>query len=296
LHGFLNINKPQGYTSYDVIRKLKKVFPPKTKLGHLGTLDPMAAGVLPLAIGKATRLIEYLDDTKEYLAEMKLGASSDTQDAWGDISYSGNVNFSMNELRKILDSFRGIIKQLPPMYSAVHHEGKRLYELARQGVSVERQEREVEITLLDLLDVDLSHELPRLQIKVICSRGTYIRTLCNDIGERLGTGAFMSALLRTRTGEFALNDAVSIDELQGNRNNIEKFLLPVDYPLGHLPKIMLKSKEETIAVLNGNRIVYDSIIPPGKARIYSPERELIAIAGIQFNGEKALIKPLKVFN
>lgn len=296
MHGFLNINKPQTWTSYDVIRRLKKAFPRKTKLGHLGTLDPMARGVLPVAVGKATRVIEYLDETKEYVAEMTLGACSDTQDAWGNISYSGNIAFSMDEFREILDSFRGIVKQVPPMYSAVHHEGKRLYELARQGISVERQEREVEIKSLDLLDVDLSCELPRLKIKVICSRGTYVRTLCNDIGEQLGTGAFLSALLRVRAGQFTLTDALSIDDIQEDWNSIENFFLPVDYPLGHLPKISLRSKEETIAILNGNRIVYNSIIPPGKVRIYSLEGQLIAIGEGQINGEKILIKPLKVFN
>ena len=144
LHGFLNINKSEGMTSYDVIRKIKPLLPRKTKIGHLGTLDPMASGVLPLALGNATRIIPFIkNENKTYVATMTLGAVSDTLDAWGQVSYTGQTRFQEKDLRNILKEFTGNIKQLPPMYSAVHHQGQRLYELARQGISVEREEREV---------------------------------------------------------------------------------------------------------------------------------------------------------
>lgn len=217
MHGFLNINKPQGLISFDVIRKLKKVFPRKTKLGHLGTLDPMAQGVLPIAIGEATKIIPYTEDeNKEYIATMVLGGSSDTQDAWGQISYRPEVNVDLNNLKSIMLAYQGNIKQIPPMFSAVHHEGQRLYDLARQGIKVERTEREACIEEIELIKSDLELEYPQITFRVVCSRGTYIRTLCHDIGEKLGTGAFLSALLRSRAGTFKIEDAIRLDDILSN--------------------------------------------------------------------------------
>ncbi|MDD2620108.1 MAG: tRNA pseudouridine(55) synthase TruB, partial [Syntrophomonadaceae bacterium] len=199
MHGFLNVNKPLGLVSFDVIRKLKKILPRKTKIGHLGTLDPMARGVLPVAIGQATKIIPYIEDeSKEYIASMILGGRSDSQDAWGQITYGPAVAVDLDMLKCIIKDFQGNIKQIPPMFSAVHHEGKRLYELARQGITVERAAREAFIKSIEIIDCDFSLKYPEISFRVVCSKGTYVRTLCHDIGEALGTGAFLSALLRSK--------------------------------------------------------------------------------------------------
>ncbi|MDD4802974.1 MAG: tRNA pseudouridine(55) synthase TruB, partial [Syntrophomonas sp.] len=189
MDGFININKSAGMTSFDVIKKLKKVFP-KTKLGHLGTLDPMAQGVLPVAIGYATRVIEYVSEkNKVYRATMILGGISDTQDAWGKIIYQNYIDFNADRLMPILNSFTGRIRQTPPMYSAIHYKGNRLYDLARQGITVDRESREIEIEYIKLLNLDIDAEnRPEIKLEVGCSQGTYIRTLCHDIGAELGTG------------------------------------------------------------------------------------------------------------
>ncbi|HPT70087.1 MAG TPA: tRNA pseudouridine(55) synthase TruB, partial [Syntrophomonas sp.] len=181
MHGFLNINKDPGMTSFDVLKKIKKIIP-KTKLGHLGTLDPMAAGVLPVAMGHATRLIEYIEDSdKTYHARMTLGGVSDTQDAWGNIERTGCSSYRSEDLLKILTEFTGTIKQIPPMYSAVHHQGQRLYELARQGLEVERIAREIEIKSLQMLRSGEDTEgNPTIELVIKCSKGTYIRTICHD--------------------------------------------------------------------------------------------------------------------
>ncbi|MCX5780784.1 MAG: tRNA pseudouridine(55) synthase TruB, partial [Firmicutes bacterium] len=205
MDGFINVNKSPGMTSFMVIKKLKKIFP-GSKLGHLGTLDPMAQGVLPVAIGFATRLIEYVSETdKVYRATMTLGGISDTQDAWGNIVYKSDVYFDAQELPAILARYTGTIGQIPPMYSAVHYQGARLYELARQGITVDREAREIEIDYIRLLSTDRDEDgRPRIDLEVGCSKGTYIRTLCHDIGIELGSGAYLSALTRIRAGAFSL--------------------------------------------------------------------------------------------
>jgi len=294
LNGFLNINKPEGLTSFDVIRKLRKLLPRKVKTGHLGTLDPMAAGVLPVAVGHATRVIQFIDDeSKEYIAEMTLGGISDTQDAWGSITFTNQTSFEMDQFESILESFQGVIQQIPPMFSAVHYNGKRLYELARQGISVDRTAREVEILSLEILGVDLSGELPVVKIKVSCSKGTYIRTLCHDIGEKLGTGAFLSKLVRSRAGIFKIEESCSLDYFMENARSIKQFLMPVDYPLQYMYNITV-NQNQLSSIMNGGRIVFDSVLPEGNIRVYSPENVFIAIAESEANGGRSIIKPVKV--
>ena len=295
MHGFLNINKPGGMTSYDVIRRIKPLIPRKTKMGHLGTLDPMASGVLPLALGKATRVIPFIkNENKTYLATMTLGAVSDTLDSWGQIDYTGKTRFHVEQLTDILKEFTGNIKQLPPMYSAVHHEGKRLYELARQGIEVSREEREVVIYSIDLLDIDNRPDLPTVQIKVDCSRGTYIRTLCHDIGQRLGTGALVSNLIRIRSGEFTIEQSCPLEELLHTKN-IEEYLLGIDYPITAIPAFSIESPDEIEAILNGRIIKTSTKLPDGMFRVYANNHKLLALAVSTGCGNQSLIKPERVF-
>lgn len=293
MHGFLNINKPSGITSFDVIRRLKQFLPRHTRIGHLGTLDPMATGVLPIAIGQATKIIPYLESgDKEYVASMTLGAVSDTQDAWGEITYGQSVQVDRKQIEAVLSSFMGIIWQEPPMYSAVHHEGVRLYELARQGQTVARKKRPVEIKSLELLRFDNHSPLPVAELKVVCSRGTYIRTLCHDVGQKLGTGAFMSALTRTRSGQFMLSAAAAIDELAGG---LSSHLLPLDYPIQHWPQVVLPTAEEVRALENGQTIGTDEDLTSDLVRVYRPDNSLLAIARVKTSDDRAYLKPERVF-
>ena len=294
MHGFININKPAGMTSFDVIRKIRKLFPRKTKIGHLGTLDPMASGVLPLAVGDATRLLSFLgEETKSYLASMVLGSISDTQDAWGIISPLDNHLVSQEELLQVLPAFTGTIEQIPPMYSAVHHQGQRLYELARQGLEVERTPRQVEILALELLELTRAEEAQQARIRVVCAKGTYVRTLCHDIGARLGTGAYMSELLRTHSGAFSLDTASSLDDIMGNGIRAQD-LLPLDYPLSHLASVYLSSLAEIKVLLHGGAIPWTGILADGPVCIYSPQHVLLGIGYISPDKVEPLLKPVRV--
>ncbi len=296
MDGFLNINKPEGITSYDVIRNLKQVLPRKTKLGHLGTLDPLASGVLPVALGKATRVIEYLEDErKSYIAEMVLGAVSDTEDKKGHITYTGCCRYELDHLLAILDRLQGRIEQIPPMYSALHHQGKRLYQWAREGVTVERKPRWVEIYLLKLLSQKLEENLPHLTIEVSCSRGTYIRSLCRDIGERLGTGAYMSRLLRCSSGVFNIEDSTTLAEIMDKPDSIERILYPMDYPLQNIPALNLYTAEQDMDIINGKSLKWEEALNPGMARVYSSKGYLLALAQINQPPGMFLIQPKKVF-
>lgn len=295
MHGFLNINKPPGMTSFDVIRRLKQYLPKRTRIGHLGTLDPNATGVLPIAIGQATRIIPYVEDgDKEYLASMTLGGQSDTQDAWGEITYNLPVSISRAQVEAVLPSFRGTIWQEPPMYSAVHHQGVRLYELARQGQTVERKKRSVEIKTLEMLEFDNQGKLPVAQIRVVCSRGTYIRTLCHDIGQQVGTGAFLSALTRTRSGTFSLSHAVDLEKVMESWS--DSLLFPLDYPLQDWPYLVLRNPEQIRALKNGQIINVTDSQSAGLVRVYQPDNSLLAIARAYYNNDKYSLKPERVFH
>jgi len=292
LHGFFNIDKPPGITSFDVIRQLKRKLPPRSKLGHLGTLDPMAAGVLPIAAGNATRVIKYIEKSqKEYIASAVLGAVSDTQDAWGNITYSRKkIEIAEEPLQQVLQQFIGTIEQIPPMYSAVHHEGCRLYELARQGMEVKRASRPATILNIELLEIAPAPELPRLTFKVNCSQGTYVRTLVHDIGQVLGTGAYLSSLTRTLSGIFELQQSLALNEIMAARD-INEYLLPVDYPLAHLALYAL-SPDEAHHIMQGRSIKCK--IPPDskRLRLYL-NNELRAIA--RYDHESGALKPETVF-
>lgn len=230
MNGIIIVNKEQGFTSHDVVAKLRGILHFK-KIGHTGTLDPDAVGVLPVCVGKATKVCDLLTDKdKTYRAVVRLGVTTDTQDMSGQILSTSPVSVTENDLRAVLQQFTGEIKQIPPMYSAIKVNGKKLYELARQGKEVERQARKVVIHELVLRETALQES--EFTIEVTCSKGTYIRSLCHDIGERLGCGAAMKHLVRTRVGDFYLRDALTLAEIEkrvaSSPSGGEDLLMPVD--------------------------------------------------------------------
>lgn len=249
LNGVINIYKEKGYTSHDVVARLRGILRQR-RIGHTGTLDPDAVGVLPVCIGSATKLCDMLTDwDKEYEAGLRLGLITDTQDIWGKILEEKPVTVTEAEAEAAVLSFVGGYAQLPPMYSAIKVDGKRLYELARQGKEVERKRRNITIHKLEIL----SMQIPEISLRVACSKGTYIRTLCHDIGEKLGCGAVMSHLERTRTGQFALEGAHKLDEIENlyKQGRIEEVLLPIDSMFEELAEVHVVEEARKL-IENGN--------------------------------------------
>lgn len=237
MKGILIINKEQGKTSHDVVNDLRRILQMK-RIGHTGTLDPLATGVLPMCIGRATRVAEYIqNDQKEYIATAEIGYQTDTLDITGDVvAESDNKTFNLEELKEAIQGFTGEIEQYPPMYSAIRVKGKRLYEYAREGKTVERKPRKVTIHSIEILDLSDTW----FKIKVLCSTGTYIRTLVDDIGKALGSYATMTDLVRTRVGEFHLQDAYTISDLRGKSiDEIENLILSLDLAVAHFPKYVV---------------------------------------------------------
>ena len=225
MNGFLVVDKPAGITSHDVVDRARRILGIR-KIGHLGTLDPLGVGVLVLAVGKATKAVRYfVDDDKEYTTTVRLGVTTDTQDLDGTVLEEREVNVTLDEFERVLDRFRGEIEQIPPMVSAKKVGGKRLYKLHRQGIEVEREPKKVRIYEIDLRDFSP----PEATFHVRCSKGTYIRTLCADIGEALGCGGAMAWLRRTKSGFFTIEDAVTLDELEKrNTDEIYTLLMPTE--------------------------------------------------------------------
>lgn len=212
MDGIIVVNKPQNFTSFDVVAVMRRLCGQR-KIGHTGTLDPMATGVLPLLLGNATRAQDILPDSdKEYVAQFKLGVRTDTLDVWGEVLEEKKVSAKLEDIMLLIPKYSGEITQIPPMYSAVKKDGVRLYDLARQGIEVEREERKVTISQLKLLTYD--DETFTGQLKIACSKGTYIRTLIDDIGRDLGCGAVMTSLVRTKACGFTLEDSVTIDDIK----------------------------------------------------------------------------------
>ena len=210
IHGIVIIHKEKGFTSHDVVAKLRGICGQK-KIGHTGTLDPEATGVLPVCLGSGTKLCDMLTDKdKEYVTELLLGVETDTQDMTGTVLARHPVSVSQEQVREAVLSFGGSYMQVPPMYSALKINGKKLYELAREGKEVERRAREVRIEEIEILQM----QLPVVRLRVVCSKGTYIRTLCADIGQKLGCGGVMESLVRTRVGKFSLEEALTLEQLQ----------------------------------------------------------------------------------
>lgn len=225
LFGFLNIYKPKGMTSFDVVAKLRRVTKIK-QIGHTGTLDPFAVGVLPICIGKATRLIEYLDDDKEYLATVQFGKDTDTYDLDGTVTKTYNQKITQADLISILDDFRGEIEQLPPIYSAIKVNGKKLYEYARNGEEVEIKPRKVFISMLELENFDF--EKQEAKILVGCSKGTYIRSIAYDIGQKLNCGGYLTALERTKAGLFNREHSIPLENFGEVSDVRNKLVNPID--------------------------------------------------------------------
>ncbi|MBD5498629.1 MAG: tRNA pseudouridine(55) synthase TruB [Lachnospiraceae bacterium] len=295
-NGVINIYKEKGFTSHDVVAKMRGILQQK-KMGHTGTLDPDAVGVLPVCLGNATRLADMLTDRdKEYEAVMRLGVATDTQDMSGTVLEEKPVQVSCAEVEAAIRSFVGGYEQVPPMYSALKVNGKKLYELAREGREVERKARSVSLYNIEIL----SMQLPEVSIRVACSKGTYIRTLCHDIGEKLGCGAAMLSLKRTKSGCFTLDTAITLSALEQLRDekNVGKVLIPVDAMFDdlaqvHVPDIFIK------AVQNGNffslhRIKERRMFGSGEeVRVYDSAGRFYGIYA--FDGEAGVFKPRKMF-
>ena len=276
--GIIIIDKPQDWTSMDVCAKLRGAFHEK-RIGHTGTLDPMATGVLPVFVGRATRAVQFAETgEKEYVAGMRLGVVTNTQDTSGDTLETSPADVSREALEAALAPFRGELQQVPPMYSAVKINGKKLYELARKGVEVERKARTVTIHGLTL-EPGLSPEGDFL-LRVRCSKGTYVRTLCHDVGQALGCGGTMAALRRTRVAGFGLDRAVTLEQVQA-ADDPTALLLPVDGCFAHLPALALTAAQEK-RVRNGTAFTYAG--RPGQYRAYGAGGEFLAL--VQTDGEK----------
>lgn len=287
MRGIINILKPPNMTSHDVVYSIRRILKTK-KVGHTGTLDPMAAGVLPICIGSATKISGYLlNDKKKYRCEMILGHNTDTQDRWGKIINTRSVNVTKKDIIDVFHSFKGEIEQIPPMYSALKHKGKKLYELAREGKEIPREPRKIMIYELDIIKID--HNV--ILFDVLCSKGTYVRTLCDDIGNKLNCGAYMSFLLRTKSGNFKLSDTVTLETLEAL--SIEEinsnYMFSMDYPLTDMPKVNIKKQSERY-LRNGNNIYmkniasYDSLKKDEMVRLYV-ENQFIALGMVKKDQE-----------
>lgn len=281
MNGIICINKPEGFTSFDVIAKLRGIMKIR-RLGHGGTLDPMATGVLPVFVGTATKACDIMpDSSKSYRASFELGKITDTQDITGTALFSSDMRVSRGSIEELLPGFTGKIMQLPPMYSAVQVNGQRLYDLARKGVEVERQPREIEVKSLVLEDYD--EESRRGALAVSCGKGTYIRTLIHDIGEKLGCGGIMTALERTSSGGFTLVDCHTLAEVQAaaDENRLEELILPIERVFDSLPKLRL-NQVQTRMYRNGVKLDLNRInrIKPDALRysVYGWDGYFIGIA------------------
>lgn len=285
MNGILCINKPEGFTSFDVVAKLRGILRTK-KIGHAGTLDPMATGVLPVFVGNATKACDIMpDSSKAYRASFRLGQQTDTQDSTGNIIRTSEVNCSKADVISVLPDFTGDIMQIPPMYSAVSVNGKRLYELARQGIEVERKPRR--ITVSSLILEEFSENTGEGVFYVECSKGTYIRTLINDIGELLGCGGIMTALVRTVSNGFSLSDSVTLDEVQkyADEGRAGELFMPVECVFEEFPSVCL-DKRCTELYRNGVKLFAEKINIPDsdesvRYRVFSYEKKFMGLAFVK---------------
>jgi tRNA pseudouridine55 synthase len=292
LAGVVVVDKPGGMTSHDVVNRLRRIYGTR-RVGHAGTLDPIATGVLVVCIGQATRILEYVAATKKrYQAEVLFGVRTDTQDITGRVlTRPGALELRREQVEAALEAFRGKITQIPPMHSAIHHEGKRLYELARKGIEVQREPRQVEIHRLDLWDFIPGVE-GRAVIDVECSTGTYIRTLSADIGDAVGTGGLMSALRRTHVGNFAIDDAFTLEQLTTRQESgeLKTTIRPMAVALQGWPRVTL-SGAETEAVRQGRQIALQDRSNEERVLLLDAHGQIVALARIA----QDVIAPEKVF-
>lgn len=284
MNGIILVDKPQDWTSHDVVSKLRGALHER-RIGHSGTLDPLATGLLVVFVGRATRAVEFAEAAdKEYIAGLRLGVSTDTQDISGNILSVSDDLPSEEELRNALNSFRGELEQVPPMYSAIKVNGKKLYELARKGETVERKPRKITVTEIELVGKANGDFLLRLE----CSKGTYVRTICNDVGNALGCGACMSSLRRTRAGAFSVDDAHTLEDIiaAAKIGDAEKFILPVDTLFSHLER--LNVDDESAKRLKTGGII-SVTCNDGRYRVYAPNGEFLLI-GVVREGKLKTIK------
>ena len=306
IDGILNIFKPKGISSFTVVKEIKKILD-VSKVGHTGTLDPNATGVLLICLGQSTKITRFIMDFKKYYqGEMVLGITTDTQDSEGKVlnKIAGNLEIDKKCIEKAFKKYGGLINQIPPMYSASHHNGQRLYKLARKGIEVKRKPKKVTIYQLSLLDFYQAPN-PIIKFEVICSRGTYVRTLCDDIGKDLGCGAYMSGLIRTKVGRFGIDDSISLETLKENKYLAKEKLITMNEILEHFRQIIIKNEFEDM-VLHGEFIYYKHILNTSVIRGYMPEQivkvknskgKLLSIAKNTVNDENEIVfKPIRVFN
>nr|WP_296047512.1 tRNA pseudouridine(55) synthase TruB [uncultured Blautia sp.] len=293
MDGILVIRKEKGYTSHDVVAKLRGILHMK-KIGHTGTLDPAAEGVLPVALGRGTRLVELLTEKeKTYEAVLRLGVSTDTQDMTGTVLSEMPVTVTEEEVREAVESFVGEQMQVPPMYSALKVNGKKLYELAREGKTIERKPRPVVFYEIRIMDISL----PLVRISVTCSKGSYVRTLCNDIGEKLGCGGAMEELLRTRSGNFTLEESLMLSQVEEavSDGTIMEKIVPVEEVLSMYPALTATAEGDRL-LHNGNPLP-ETMVQGGnreeKVRMYKSSGDFTGIYGWDKKKEKYV--PVRMF-
>lgn len=298
-HGIINVYKEKGFTSHDVVAKLRGICKQK-KIGHTGTLDPDAVGVLPVCLGSATRLCDMLTDKdKEYIAVFRLGITTDTQDISGRVLEEREVTVSEEEAVKAIESFQGELLQVPPMYSALKVNGKKLYELAREGKEIERAARPVTVYEIEILEKNM----PEFTVRVKCSKGTYIRTLCHDIGQKLQCGAAMVSLVRTKAGRFEIEKSYTLLQLQAlsDEGKLNEVIIPVEKMFANLPAVMVKESSYK-ALVNGNQLQAAGLIsmPEGEdvtsyeeMRVYNHEGRFYGI--YRYDKNRKLFCPVRMF-
>lgn len=300
MDGIIAVWKPEGWTSHDVVAKVRRILRMK-RIGHTGTLDPMVTGVLPLCLGRATRVVEYLQERpKAYQAVIQLGIATDTEDLTGTvIEERTGITVTEDDVLRVIRSFVGEIDQVPPMFSAVKVDGKRLYELAREGKTVERKSRKVMIHQIELLQTELDLDHPRFTFSVVCSKGTYIRTLCVDIGQALGVPAAMAELTRTMSGGITKEHCLTLEQIEAlqETGEIEKHLLPMETAISHLQIAHVNEATAGMA-LRGQKIPLSLIPEPingeSLVRLYSENDLFIGI--FEVDEQTSLLKAVKVFS
>jgi len=295
INGIINVYKERGFTSHDVVAKMRGICGQK-KIGHTGTLDPYATGVLPVCLGNGTKLCDVLTDKdKEYVAELLLGEETDTQDVTGEVLRRAEVMVSEQQVQEVISGFVGEYMQIPPMYSAIKIGGKKLYELAREGKTVEREARKVEIKEIEILAMNL----PVVRMRVVCSKGTYIRTLCNDIGEKLGCFGTMQSLERTRVGRFSIQEAITLGQLQElkEQGNISSCVTTVENYFSDLPEVKVK-KEYKKLIDNGNSFRVDNTVGEKQTEDMQNVRaycEDVFYGLYRYENSRKLYMPVKMF-
>ncbi len=289
INGIVVVNKDKGFTSHDVVNVIRRVFSTR-KVGHTGTLDPDATGVLPVCIGKATKVADMLTfSDKSYVARVRLGLTTDTQDISGNVLSENEVNVTCDALSEAVNKYTGEIEQIPPMYSALKVNGQKLCDLARKGIEVERKPRKVTIYSSRVSDFTGNE----FTLSVHCSKGTYIRTLCHDIGISLGCGAVMCELQRTKSSIFTIDKSYSLDELKSmDKDKLMSVLIPVDEVFSHYPALYIDDNTKKRLCNGALTYTYEN---EGAYRIYDKEKTFLCVAEVKYNGNKKVLKSVKTF-